>query len=92
MHEKCCPHLKVTSDSINQINKDAVTSVHLNKIVVPLDGSIHILFDLMVVHQDGHESPIKLQLRSKGSAPQFIIIKEQIKTDTLKPLKQYKLQ
>lgn len=92
MHEKCCPHLKVTSDSIKQINKDAVTSVQLNKIVVPLDGSIHILFDLMVVHQDGHESPIKLQLRSKGSAPQFIIIKEQIKTDTLKPLKQYKLQ
>ena len=92
MHEKCCPHLKVTSDSIKQINKDAVTSVQLNKIVVPLDGSIHILFDLKVVHQGGHESPIKLQLRSKGSAPQFIIIKEQIKTDTLKPLKQYKLQ
>lgn len=72
-HPLSCPHYKADGTKIVLIDHDQASDVKLNKIIVPLNGDTNVIFALTV---DG--KGIKLQLRSKGSKPQFIVLKETV--------------
>lgn len=72
-HPLSCPHYKADGTKIILIDHDQSSDIKLDKIVVPLNGDTNVIFVLTV---DG--KGIKLQLRSKGSKPQFIVLKETV--------------
>nr|DAU07896.1 MAG TPA: hypothetical protein [Caudoviricetes sp.] len=72
-HPLSCPHYKADGTKIVLIDHDQASDVKLNKIIGPLNGDTNVIFALTV---DG--KGIKLQLRSKGSKPQFIVLKETV--------------
>lgn len=90
-HSTSCPFIKVSGSSVKQINSQNADTVKVNRILIPLTGDIHVLFDVTVTSIDETKTNIKLQLRSKGSAPQFIILKEDISTKIGTKIAQFKL-
>ena len=91
-HANSAPHIKVARNSVKTINPHNADVITINRIIIPLTGDIHILFDLTVTSESGSQQKIKMQLRSKqqGNAPQFIIHHAEIPANKGKLISQFK--
>jgi len=79
-----CSHYKIEGSKISNVSNDNKPKIEIERVRIKINGETDTIFDVKI---NGNES--KLQLRSKGSLPQFIYIKtrDNIKGTILKNVK-----
>ena len=83
-HPLSCVHFKADDEHISKIVNEEDFNFKFEKIIIPLNGDTNIIFAINI-----NNEPIKLQLRSKGSRPQFIIVKTDATKGEFKNIKEF---
>lgn len=85
---KSCNFYKASESGCKFVDVHTAVDFKLNKIVIPLDGSSRITFDITV---DGNYWSMIARAKQERGFPQFVIEHKQLKTTALKPIRQVDL-
>lgn len=84
-HPLSCSYYKADDGHIKLFNNKNNFDFKLEKIIIPLNGDTNVIFLLSI-----NNEPIKLQLRSKGSKPQFMVIKTNLPKVNIENIRNFK--
>ena len=80
-----CSFWKASENGCKFIDVHTAVDFKLNKVVIPLDGSSRVTFDVTV---DGNNWSIIARAKQESGFPQFVIEHKQLKNASIKPIKQ----
>ena len=80
-----CSFWKASENGCKFVDVHTAVDFKLNKVVIPLDGSSRVTFNITV---DGNDWSLVARAKQESGFPQFVIEHKQLKNASIKPIKQ----